>query len=97
MFGPVVESGIHNRLKICRPIGLASSSLAGATKRAGIAQSIEHFTCNEGVAGLSPAAGSKILRTGSSVVEQGAFNPCVLGSIPSQSPTIYLYREFKRV
>ena len=29
---PVVEFGIHNRLKICRPIGLASSSLAGATK-----------------------------------------------------------------
>ena len=69
MIGPVVESGIHNRLKICRPIGLASSSLAGATKIAGIAQLIEHFTCNEGVAGLSPAAGSNILRTGNSVVE----------------------------
>ena len=27
---------------------------------AGIAQSIEHFTCNEGVAGLSPVAGSNI-------------------------------------
>ena len=65
VFGPVVEFGIHNRLKICRPTGLASSSLAGATKIAGIAQLIEHFTCNEGVAGLSPAAGSN--RGGSSV------------------------------
>ena len=64
---------------------------------AGIAQSIEHFTCNEGVAGLSPAAGSNILRTGSSEVEHGAFNPGVLGSIPSQSPIFYLYREFNRV
>ena len=97
MFGPVVELGIHNRLKICRPIGLASSSLAGATNIAGIAQSIEHFTCNEGVAGLSPAAGSNILRTGSSEVEHGAFNPGVLGSIPSQSPIFYLYTEFNRV
>ena len=61
MFGPVVESGIHNRLKICRPIGLASSSLAGATKIASIAQLIEHFTCNEGVTGLSPVAGSIII------------------------------------
>ncbi len=36
MFGPVVESGIHNRLKICRPIGLASSSLAGPTTLSGL-------------------------------------------------------------
>ena len=46
-----------------------SEVVHGATIMAGIAQLIEHFTCNEGVAGLSPAAGSNILRTGNSVVE----------------------------
>ena len=30
-------------------------------KRAGIAQLVEHLTCNQGVAGSTPAAGTKVL------------------------------------
>ena len=54
--------GRHTGLKILRPLGRASSSLAGGTKYWDIAQLVEQVTVNHPVAGSSPAIPAKFTR-----------------------------------
>ena len=75
-------SSLAVRMPPCHGGGRRFKSDLGRHLYAGIAQLVEHLTCNEDVAGSSPVS-SSIHSWIAQLVEQSAVNRSVVGSSPT--------------